>query len=187
MPPPKSLSRQSGIVPVDKSTAPIPSTPLLDRLKNLGFVTAEQLRDAGEQAEPRSVIEVLVDSGALCPSEVATVASFEFGRPWINPSLVPHDERLCSLLPRWVAVALCVLPIHVGRRKGGGNVLYVVTDDPTNEESLKACELWSGLPAQFMVATSSAVRAAIAERYGAENAIPADLEELDLEDLVEVA
>ena len=181
--------RESGMGPVTKSAASVETTPLLLRLMNLGFFTSEQISEAQHLSftVQRGVLEVLVENGAVSAQEVATVASFEFGRPWINPRLVVHDDRLRGLLPRWVAVALCVLPIYLRQRKGRNTVLYVITDDPTNEETLRACELWTGLPAQAMVATARAIRGAINDLYAVDESSASDLEELEWEDVEDVA
>jgi MshEN domain len=189
MTPLKSLARESGIGPVTKSAASVETTPLLLRLMNLGFITSEQISDAQQLSftVQRSVLEILVANGAVSAREVATVASFEFGRPWINPRLVVHDERLRGLLPRWVAGALCVLPIYLRQGKGRNTVLYIITDDPTNEETLRACELWTGLPTQAMVATARAVRSAIKDLYAVDESAASDLDELEWDDVEDVA
>jgi hypothetical protein len=137
---------------------------LADLLVEAGLVSRSRWDGAQRVAREAGLraYDVLLDQGELDDGVVAAVLSRELSLPWVRPSCVRPDLRLVEMLPRWIAEAICALPVLVRNSESGVPTLYVAVDDPTTEDTLLACSLWTGLPAKAMVATRGEIRETIA-------------------------
>ncbi len=144
-----------------------PAGCLVERLLAAGVAQPEQINTARREAMEKSqrLLDVLVDGGVVEERTVAALLSYELGLPWVDPALIRFDLRLCEALPRWVAEALCVLPVHFQERDDGSVMLFVAMDDPTDHETLLACSVWAGVQVRPLVASTRAIRQAIKRWY----------------------
>lgn len=156
-------------------------TPLARLLCDAGVVSPQRMararREAVEQA--RRILDVLVEDGLVDDDAVAAVLSFELGVPWVNPALIRYDVRLTEALPRWVAEALCVLPVYFRESSEETPVLYLAMDDPTDEDALLACSIWTGFRVRPLVASTTMIRDAIRAWYPPPARAPLSHVELD--------
>lgn len=109
-------------------------------------------------------LDLLAEEG-IDDGVVAAFLAHELAVPWADLRLVPVDHRLVEALPRWVADALCALPIHLHQLSDRPAVLYLAMDDPTDTNALMACSVWTGFETRPLVAATSEIRKAIAVWY----------------------
>ena len=112
------------------------------RLVDDGFLTAEQMKDALDNAKKNKmkIVPYLVEKSNISPLVVAEMISAEFGEPIFdldsfNPEMFPLEIADRSLFAKQRVAPL------VQR----GNILYVATSDPTNIEALDAIRFNCGL------------------------------------------
>jgi hypothetical protein len=132
------------------------------------IVTQDQLDEVLQaQAEDgRRLGTLLVERGFVNEIQLTQILSQQLAVPWVSLYHVDFSKQLLSLVPREVAEAFCLVPIYVRHVRGQGDTLYVAMDDPTNEEALRACANWSGLPTRAMIAAPSDIRHAVQVYYG---------------------
>ena len=142
-------------------------TTLADRLLASGLVPVDKLAKAQREAfeTGRRILDVLVDDDVVEDNEVAALLSFELGIPWVDPSLIRYDIRFPECLPRWVAEAMCVLPVLFQERADGSMIMYLAMDDPTDADAALACSIWAGMPVRPLVASTLDIRATIEDWY----------------------
>ena len=161
-------ARQSGIRRIPLPENRRAATPKLsDILIDAGLVNQSRWDGAQRVARETGLRtnDVLLDQGELEEGVLAAVLSRELSLPWVRPACVRPDLRLVEMLPRWIAEAICALPILIQNSDHGVPTLFVAVDDPTNEDTLLACSLWTGLPARAMVATRREIRETIADWF----------------------
>jgi len=148
-------------------TCTVGDTTLKDRLRASGLVTTAQLAAAQQEAfeTGRRILDVLVDDGVVDDGEVAALLSFELGIPWVDPSLIRYDIRFTESLPRWVAEAMSVVPVHFQERADGSMIMYLAMDDPTDADAALACSIWAGMPVRPLVASTLDIRETIEAWY----------------------
>ena len=132
------------------------------------LITPEALADvlAAQQQDGRRLGTLLVERGHISEVQLTQILSHQLSVPWVSLLKIEFSRQLLNLVPRQVAERYGVLPIFVRRVRGQGDTLYVATDDPTNEEALRACGTHAGLPVRPMIAPPSDVRSAIRAYYG---------------------
>jgi hypothetical protein len=132
-----------------------------------GLLSAEAL-DAVLQDQPgdgRRLGEILVARGLVTNSQLTQILSHQLALPWVSLAKVSVDGALIALVPRALAERHHVVPVYL-RREGDRSILYVATDDPTDEAALCACADAAGMGVRPMVAASDDLRAAIDLWYG---------------------
>lgn len=153
------------------------ATPLGELLVRVGFVTQEQvdrvLREqaaAGQesvQPAPRFG-ELLVAGGLLKDAQLTQVLSQQLSVPWVSLKHIEFTRALLELVPIDVAERYRLLPIHVRRVRGLGNVLYVAIADPLDREALSAAADACGLPVRPMIACQRDIAIGLHTYYGIE-------------------
>ncbi len=141
--------------------------PLGQLLVEAGLVSAAAL-DAVLHDQPddgRRLGEILVARGLLSDAQLTQMLSHQLALPWVSLAKVSVDPPLLALVPRALAERHRIVPVYL-RREGGRSVLYVATDDPTDEVALRACADAAGMNVRPMVAASGELRAAIDLWYG---------------------
>lgn len=117
-----------------------------------------------QRTDRRRLGEILVERGVVHPQELAQLLSHQLSCPWISLAQVEIAPDVLAMLPAAVALEHSVLPVHM-RVAQGQRVLYVATDDPTDDDALTECAIAAGIQVRPMVAVTSDVRAALARWY----------------------
>lgn len=112
------------------------------RLVDEGFLTAEQMKDALDNAKKNKmkIVPYLVEKSNISPLVVAEMISAEFGEPIFDLDSFNPDMFPLEIADRSLFAKQRVAPL-VQR----GNILYVATSDPTNIEALDAIRFNCGL------------------------------------------
>lgn len=178
----------------------LPQVQLGRLLVESGMVTTEQLdellavqREHGD-GRRKKLGELLVERGLVRPQELAQLLSHQLSCPWVALDKISVSPAILALVPRDVAVAHAIVPVHT-RVLGGETILYVATDDPTDEVALASCARAAQMPVRPMVAVGTDIRQALRAHYGVEPTIPpprpasATPEEIPLDDdeVIEIA
>ena len=132
-----------------------------------GVVTQVQLDEVlvHQRTDRRRLGELLVERGIVHPLELAQLLSHQLSCPWISLAQLEIDPEILALLPEELAMDHGVVPVHLRIAKGQ-RILYVATDDPTDDVALAECAAAAGMPVRPMVAIAGEVRAALARLYG---------------------
>jgi hypothetical protein len=141
--------------------------PLGQLLVQVGLVSTEALEGAlqEQRGDGRRLGEILAARGLLTPAQLTQILSHQLALPWVSLAKVTVDAALLALVPRAVAERHHIVPVYL-RREGNRSLLYVATDDPTDEAALRACSDAAGMQVRPMVAASDDLRAAIDVWYG---------------------
>jgi type IV pilus assembly protein PilB len=137
-------------------------------LVDAGMITQDALEDvlAAQRHDGRRLGMLLVERGHISEVQLTQILSHQLSIPWVSLLKIEFSRQLLNLVPREVAERYCLLPILVRRVRGQGETLYIAMDDPSNEEALKACSQYSGLPVRPMIAPPGDIRNAIRAYYG---------------------
>lgn len=143
------------------------SAPLGRLLLDTGVLTQVQLDEmlVLQRTDRRRLGELLVEQGFVNPIELAQILSHQLGCPWVSLTKLEVGPEVVRLLPEEIANEHNLIPVHL-RVVSDRSVLYVATDDPTDDVALAECSAAVGMPVRPIVAISSEVRAARARIYG---------------------
>jgi type IV pilus assembly protein PilB len=132
------------------------------------LVTAEALEEvlASQKSDGRRLGTLLVERGLVNETQLTQILSHQLAVPWVSLLHIEFSRQLLNLVPRETAEQYCLVPIYVRHVRGQGETLYVAMEDPSNEEGLRACGAFSGLPVRAMIAPPSDIRSAIRVYYG---------------------
>ena len=144
------------------------SAPLGRLLLDTGVLTQVQLDEVlvVQRTDRRRLGDLVVERGLVHPLDLAQLLSHQLSCPWISLAHLEITPEVLAALPEEVATAHGVIPVHL-RVSKGQRVLYVATDDPTDEVALAECAAAAGMPVRPMVAISGEVRSVLARIYGA--------------------
>jgi hypothetical protein len=147
--------------------------PLGQLLVDARILSAEQLEQAlaHQKSDGRRLGTLLVEGGYVSETQLTQILSQQLSVPWASLHHIDFSRQLLNLVPRQVAEKYCLVPIYVRHVRGLGDTLYLAMDDPTNDDALKECAHWSGLPARAMIASPSDIRNAIRVYYGAASSL----------------
>lgn len=120
-----------------------------------------------QKTDPRRLGELVVERGLVHPQQLAQLLSHQMSCPWISLGQLDIAPEVLAMLPQEIALEHAVVPVHL-RVSKGQQVLYVATDDPTDDDALAECVVAAGMPVRPMVAVTGEVRAALARFYGGE-------------------
>lgn len=123
-----------------------------------------------QRTDGRRLGTLLVEQGLINETQLTQILSHQLAVPWVSLLHIEFSRQLLNLVPREVAERYCLLPIYVRHVRNQGETLYVAMEDPTNEEGLGECGLYSGLPVRAMIAPPSDIRNAIRVYYGGSRA-----------------
>jgi len=168
-----------------------------DFLIKAGKITEEQLKEAldAQQAQGGRVGTNLVKLGHLSEADLIETLSQHFGVPSVDLKDMEIDEAVLKIIPSDIARKYTILPVS----KAGATVTLAMID-PTNVFAMDDVKFMTGYRVEPVVASESALRAAIEEYYGSTHAIElrkvmedltdevdADLEVLDEEEDLDLA
>jgi tRNA A-37 threonylcarbamoyl transferase component Bud32 len=141
--------------------------PLGRLLLDTGVITQVQLDEVlvHQRTDRRRLGELLVERGLVNPLELAQLLSHQLSCPWISLAQLDIDPAVLALVPEELAIDHGLVPVHLRIAKGL-KILYVATDDPTDDVALAECAAVAGVPVRPMVAIAGEVRAALTRLYG---------------------
>lgn len=139
-----------------------------DLLVSSHVVTETQVSEALEKQKEtgKRLGETLVALGYVTELQVAQTLSHQLSVPWVNLQRVDFSRELLNLVSADIAVSSRVVPVYVRRVRQQGEVLFVATDDPLNEQALLAVAAHVGMPVKAMVASALDLRNALRVYYG---------------------
>lgn len=148
------------------------------RLVDDGFLTAEQMKDALDNAKKNKmkIVPYLVEKSNISPLVVAEMISAEFGEPIFdldsfNPEMFPLEIADRSLFAKQRVAPL------VQR----GNILYVATSDPTNIEALDAIRFNCGLNIEPIIVEYHKLEKTLNKHFTVEENFSFDDEDFDVD------
>lgn len=133
-----------------------------------GLVTPTQLAEvlAVQQVEGRRLGALLVQRGLMTDTQVTQILSQQLSIPWVSLHHIGFSRRLLDLVPSELAERWLLLPIYMRRVPRIGEILYLVMEDPANEQALDEVGRVTGLKVRPMIASPSEIRAALRAYYG---------------------
>jgi type IV pilus assembly protein PilB len=144
-------------------------------------VTADQLKQAADHQRKNglSTASAMVNLGFVSEQELAEVLSKHLGYPHIDLEQFEVYPEVVSLLSADVAKKYMVMPIHQIR-----SFLTLAMMDPTDLEVVEDIRFRTGLSIQPVIASESAIAAAISRYYGTTDALRVKkiLEDIELAD-----
>jgi type IV pilus assembly protein PilB len=138
------------------------------------ILSAEQLEQALvlQKADGRRLGTLLVENGFVSETQLTQVLSQQLSVPWVSLYHIDFSRELLNLVPPKLAEKYCLVPIYVRPVRGQGDTLYVAMEDPMNEDALKACSDYAGLPVRAMIAAPTDIRKAVQTYYGVTPPVP---------------
>ena len=132
-------------------------------LLEAGQITRQQLEDALEiqKKDTRRLGEIVVSEQMVTESKLTQVLSQQLSVPWVSLQYVEFSRRLLNLVRRETAQEYNLLPIYVRRGNRRRETLFVVMEDPSDEEALEAVSDYCGLTTRAMIAPPSEIARAI--------------------------
>ena len=144
---------------------PVPLGQLLVRAGVLTESTLAEVLELQKTAR-RRLGDLLAERDLVPPRQLAQIISYQLSCPWLSLNNVELPRALIELVPREVAIAHTLVPVHL-REVAGSRHLYVATHDPTDEAALADCARATGMLVKPMVAITYEIRQALARYYGA--------------------
>ena len=126
-------------------------------------VTPTQLQEAltYQRANGGRLGTSLVKLGILTDDDISDVLSRQYGVPAVDLKDFSYDPSLLRLIPAETAAKYNVIP--VGR---SGNTLTLAMTDPTNVFAMDDIKFRTGLNVEPVVASETAIQAAVVHHYG---------------------
>lgn len=118
-----------------------------------------------QRADGRRLGTLLVERKLINETQLTQILSHQLAVPWVSLLHIEFSRQLLNLVPKEVAERYCLVPIYVRNVRGQGETLYVAMDDPSNDEALRECAQFSGLPVRAMIAPPSDIESAIRVYY----------------------
>ncbi len=143
-------------------------SPLGQLLVDAGLLSPDALAAVlqDQRRDGRRLGEILVARGLVSNAQLTQILSHQLALPWVSLAKVSVDPELLAHVPRELAARHMVVPVYV-RHEGARPVLYVATDDPTDEVALAECAAHARMDVRPMVAATDDLRAAIDAWYSA--------------------
>lgn len=132
------------------------------------LVTDEQLSEALEQHDKtgRRLGDVLVAQGIVTEIQLTQILSNQLSVAWVSLRHVDFTRELLSLVPREVAEAHTLIPVHFRLGDQKQKILYVAMDDPTNFPAMAKVSEITSMHVRPLIAPPSEIRKAIQMQYG---------------------
>ncbi|MEO1084358.1 MAG: ATPase, T2SS/T4P/T4SS family, partial [Acidobacteriota bacterium] len=154
------------------------SDRLGDLLVKAGKISTDQLRDAlkKQREEGGRIGTNLIKMGLISDRVLVEFLSKQFRVSAINLAQVAIDEAVVKLIPADVARKYTIMPVS----KAGAKVTIAMLD-PSNVFAMDDIKFMTGYNVEPVIASESAIRAAIERYYGATHALELKkvMEELD--------
>ncbi len=144
------------------------SARLGELLVKAGKLKPEQLRDAMRQHRDSGARlgTVLVEKGYVSDWDIASTLSKQYDVPAVDLTKIEIDPEATRLIGIETAIRYMLVPF-----RKVGTIVTVAMIDPTNVLALDEIKFTTGYRVEAAVAPESAIRAAIEQVYGSEQAI----------------
>ncbi|GAB4547807.1 MAG: type IV-A pilus assembly ATPase PilB [Thermodesulfovibrionia bacterium] len=123
----------------------------------------------------------LVKLGIISEEQLLTFLSKQFGVPLVDLSEYKIDPSVTKFIPHDIATKYLIFPIAKV-----GATLTIAMADPSNIFAIDDIKFMTGYNVEPVVASETAIRAAIAEHYGDHDALQNVMESLKVSDTGEV-
>ncbi len=155
------------------------SERLGDLLVKAGQITKDQLREAlaKQKEEGGRLGSNLVKMGLIQEPELVEFLSKHFKVSAINLSRVDIDEAVVKIIPADVSRKYTIMPVS----KAGAKVTIAMLD-PTNVFAMDDIKFMTGYNVEPVIASETAIRAAIEKYYGSTHALELKKVMEDLDD-----
>ncbi|MEM7350191.1 MAG: type IV-A pilus assembly ATPase PilB [Acidobacteriota bacterium] len=155
------------------------SERLGDLLVKAGQITKDQLREAlaKQKEEGGRLGSNLVKMGLIQEPELVEFLSKHFKVSAINLSRVEIDEAVVKIIPADVSRKYTIMPVS----KAGAKVTIAMLD-PTNVFAMDDIKFMTGYNVEPVIASETAIRAAIEKYYGSTHALELKKVMEDLDD-----
>ena len=136
---------------------------LLDVLVDLGFVTAEQVAEAREEAQASGVgaVDLLVANKVIRPADVTQAKAAQFGAEVVNLAAMKIPDDIIAIIPRHVAKKYRVIPVM----KTDGKVAVAISD-PSDLNTIDSLTHLLNAEIDPKVASDPDIEAALNKYYG---------------------
>ncbi len=136
---------------------------LLDVLVDLGFVTAEQVAQARQEARASGVgvVDYLVANKVIRPQDVTQAKAAQFGAEVVQLAGMKLADEIIALIPRHVAKKYRVIPLF----KDDGKVVVAIAD-PSDLATIDSLTHLLGAEIELRVASEPDIEAALNKYYG---------------------
>ncbi|HTR41456.1 MAG TPA: ATPase, T2SS/T4P/T4SS family [Pseudomonadales bacterium] len=151
---------------------------LADVLVDLGFITAEQLAKAREEANASNVgvIELLLASKTVKPADVVQAKAAQFGAEVIHLSSMKIPDDVISIIPRHLAKKYRVIPVFKDEGK-----IAVATSDPSDLNTIDTLTHLLHAEIELRVASEQDIEAALNKYYGGTGSGPVGKSNAEME------
>jgi hypothetical protein len=138
-----------------------------DLLRTAGLLAQEQLEEAldAQSKSGTRLGDILVEHGFVTELQLTQVLSNQLSVAWVSLGHVEFTRELLSLVPRDVADAHTLIPVHFRMGERRQKILYVAMDDPTNVPAMEHVSRLTGMHVRPLIAPPSEIRREIRERY----------------------
>jgi len=136
---------------------------LADILVDLGFLTAEQLAKAREEAGASNVgvVDFLLAAKVIKPADVVQAKAAQFGAEVIHLANMKIPDEVISIIPRHLAKKYRVIPVFKDEGK-----IAVATSDPSDLNTIDTLTHLLHAEIELRVAAEADIEAALNKYYG---------------------
>jgi type IV pilus assembly protein PilB len=154
---------------------------LADVLVDLGFITAEQLARAREEAAASNVgvVDLLLASKTIKPADVVQAKAAQFGAEVIHLANMKIPDEVISIIPRHLAKKYRVIPVFRDEGK-----IAVATSDPSDLNIIDSLTHLLHAEIELRVASEQDIEAALNKYYGGTAATTTGKTNKELEDAI---
>jgi len=139
-----------------------PRKPIGQLLKELGYITEEQIQVALEVQKVKGGLfgEILQKLSFVSPREVAEAIAYQSGKPFIDLSEYPPSRDALRLIDKNMAKQFQVLPFKIE-----GNYLYLAMANPYDLNAVDIVHRRTGLEIKIYVADTETLQKTIEIQY----------------------
>uniref|UniRef100_A0A831U0K4 protein-secreting ATPase n=1 Tax=Geobacter metallireducens TaxID=28232 RepID=A0A831U0K4_GEOME len=146
------------------------------------IITKEQLAKALEEqkgAEGQQRLgSILIKQGLISEPDLTTFLSKQYGVPSINLSEFEAEPAVVKIIPADVAQKYQIVPVN-----RAGSTLIIAMADPSNIFAIDDIKFMTGYNVEVVVASESAIKAAIDKYYDQSASLADVMNDLELDDL----
>lgn len=146
------------------------------------IVTKEQLAKALEEQKGSEgqlrLGSILTKNGLISEQDLITFLSKQYGVPSINLSEFEADAAVVKIIPADVAQKYQIVPVN-----RAGSTLIIAMTDPSNIFAIDDIKFMTGYNVEVVVASESAIKAAIDKYYDQSASLADVMGDLEMEDL----
>jgi type IV pilus assembly protein PilB len=138
---------------------------LVDMLVDLGFVSAEQVAHAREEAEKSGVgiVDLMVANGLIRTADVTQAKAAHFGAEVVNLADLKISDDVIAMIPRHIAKKYRVIPVVKHE-----DTLTVALSDPSDLNTIDSLHHLLHMDINHQVASEEDIETALNKYYGAE-------------------